>query len=248
MATLYDYYNTDDDSYSSVGDLGWWAQTFTTTAAYRISSVKLRVFRSGSPGILVVGIRATDGSGHPTGLDLCSGSTDSDTLTTDDAGEWREITLSGLDLATGTKYAIVVRAPDGFSPGNTLRWRCNDGGTYAGGQMEYSDDSGVIWAGNATFDFMFETWGGAVGAGAQGLTYTIEVRDSSGDLLAILENAFGIGLTEQLNRPPMLDFRLPADDSKIAYIDPDNEIWLRDYEQGTLKDKFLIARRRDVRS
>jgi len=79
------------------------------------------------------------------------------------------------------------------------------------------------------------------------LGYTIEVRDSSGNLLVVLENATGINLVEQLNRPPMLDFILPADDSKISHIDPDNEIWLRDYETGTLIRKFLLSRRSDTR-
>ena len=79
------------------------------------------------------------------------------------------------------------------------------------------------------------------------LGYTIEIRDGSGNLLAVLENAHGINLTEQLNRPPMLDFSLPADDSKISHIDPDNEIWLRDYETGVLIKKFLISRRSDTR-
>ncbi len=80
------------------------------------------------------------------------------------------------------------------------------------------------------------------------LGYTIEVRTTAGVLLAIYENAFGISLTEQLNKPPMLDFSLPADDSKITHLDPDNEIWLRNYETGTLIEKFLMGRRRDVRS
>lgn len=81
----------------------------------------------------------------------------------------------------------------------------------------------------------------------EALGYTIEVRDSSGNLLVILENATGISLVEQLNRPPMLDFRLPADDSKISHISPDNEYWLRNYETGVLVKKFLISRRRDTR-
>jgi len=86
---------------------------------------------------------------------------------------------------------------------------------------------------------------GVIISGALG--YTIEVRDGAGNLLAIFENAFGISLTQQLNRPPMLDFSLPADDSKVSHIDPDNEIWLRDYETGVLVEKFLMGRRRDKR-
>lgn len=77
--------------------------------------------------------------------------------------------------------------------------------------------------------------------------YMVEVHDSSGNLLVFLENAYGVSLVEQLNRPPMLDFNLPANDGKISHIDPDNEIWLRDYETGALVKKFLLGRRMDTR-
>jgi hypothetical protein len=79
------------------------------------------------------------------------------------------------------------------------------------------------------------------------LNYIIEIRDNSGNLLATLENARGINLVECLNRPPMLNFNLPSDDAKISYISPDNEIWLRNYETGTLIKKFLINRQSETR-
>jgi len=80
-----------------------------------------------------------------------------------------------------------------------------------------------------------------------GLGYVIELRDSSGNLLAILENAHSITLMEELNRPPALDFKVPADESKLTDLSTDNEIWLRNYESGTLIKKFLLSRRRDIR-
>jgi hypothetical protein len=59
------------------------------------------------------------------------------------------------------------------------------------------------------------------------LGYTIEIRDSSGN--------------------PMLDFNLPADDSKATYIVFGNQVWLRNYETGELIKKFLISKRSDTR-
>ncbi|GAI02948.1 unnamed protein product, partial [marine sediment metagenome] len=112
MAELYEYYNT--------GDTGYWrlniateriAQTFTPSIAHKITSVKLKLARTGSPGILTVSIRATNGEGHPTGGDLCSGTTNGNTLPVYPSTEWREITLgAGYNLASDTKYAIQLIA------------------------------------------------------------------------------------------------------------------------------------------
>lgn len=160
MATLFEYYNTGDTGSDDLALATWRAQTFTPATAHKITSVKLKLYRVGSPGTIIVSIRATDGSGHPTGADLCSGTTDGDTLTTDIGGEWREITLgAGYDLLADTKYAIVGRALDAYGA-NYVKWRREWGtGAYAGGNYEYSTHSGDSWDAAATSDFMFEDWG-----------------------------------------------------------------------------------------
>jgi hypothetical protein len=159
MATLYEYYNTGDDSVGSVLLAHWEAQTFTPSAAHKITSVKLKLFRSGSPGILTVGIRATDVNGHPTGADLCSGTIDGNTLTTDPAGAWYEITLGAGCVLASTKYAIVIRISGG-DIGNYVAWLCDiTSPTYAGGCRESSEDSGGTWESVSYVDFMFEDWG-----------------------------------------------------------------------------------------
>ena len=80
-ASVYEYYNTSDTSVASIwGDI-WDAQTFTPSVAHTVTSVKLRLYRIGNgPGNITVGIRATDVDGLPTGSDLCSGTTDGNTL------------------------------------------------------------------------------------------------------------------------------------------------------------------------
>jgi len=160
MATKFEYYNTDDDAYGQIYSSSWRAQTFTPSNNHKITSVKLLLYRSGSPGTVTVSIRATDGSGHPTGGDLCSGTTNGNTLTTNTNGEWREITLGdGYSLSGSTKYAIVVRALDGDGD-NCLRWRVDStSASYSGGNDEYSNDSGSSWDNSPGHDFMFEEWG-----------------------------------------------------------------------------------------
>lgn len=156
---LQEYYNTGDNSYSILYGDYWDAQTFTPSQQHKIAKVKLRLYRVGSPGTITVGIKAT--SAHlPTGDDLCAGTTDGDTLTTDTAGEWREIALgSGYTLTAGTKYAIVLRISGG-STSDCIRWRrLFDSPTYAGGNRASSLNGGSSWVTESTTDMMFEEYG-----------------------------------------------------------------------------------------
>jgi hypothetical protein len=167
-SNLYEYYNTGEDNAVGFHSTYWMAQTFNATSDHSVTSVKLLLWRVGTIGTVTVSIRATDGGGHPTGSDLTSGTIDGNTLTTVPWGLWYEIALSPYDLTKDTKYAIVVRAPDATLPDN-LRWSYDSTGTYAGGDMEDSSDSGTTWETTLVdLDFMFEVWGeGAVEVGGE---------------------------------------------------------------------------------
>ena len=160
MAIRFEYYNTGDNNAEIINDRYWFAQTFTPTEGHRVISVKLKLFRLGNPGTVTVGIRTTDVNGHPTDADLCSGTINGNTLTTHTLGAWYEITLGiGYALNADTKYAIVVRVPNGDND-NRISWRSEDNSpTYAGGCGEYSLNSGSSWTSFATVDCMFEEWG-----------------------------------------------------------------------------------------
>lgn len=150
-ATLRDYYNTGDNSYSlNTAPNG---QTFTTTESYILTSVKLKLYRDATaPGTLTVNIYATSEE-LPTGGVLASGTTNGNTLTENTDGEWREITLtSSYALVSGTKYAIVLatNANAGFRYYSMPE-------TYEGGDYVYFDDPNWVVYGGA--DWMFETWG-----------------------------------------------------------------------------------------
>lgn len=163
-ASIYESYSTGDDGDGSICGTWWDAQTFTPSVAHTITRVKLLLYGQGMPGTITVGIRATDGSGLPTGSDLCSGTTDGNTLPTGSPYEWREVTFtSGYDLSAGTQYAIVVRAPSGdFS--NRGIWRCDASSpTYSGGNLLQSSNSGSNWNSYSNLDFMFEEWGDPLG-------------------------------------------------------------------------------------
>ena len=162
MTTKFEY--VDDLFVGSNGLFAdtWMAATFTPSVPHAITSVKLLLWRVGTPASVQVSIRATDGglpSSAPTGADLCSGVTNGDTLTTDTAGEWREITFPiPAALKADRSYAIVVRAPSGSDPLNVIWWRRSNTG-YAGGGRWDSLDAGVTWPIGQSADMGFEDWG-----------------------------------------------------------------------------------------
>lgn len=166
MATLYEHYNTGDNTLDYIFDTFWIAQTFTPSVTHKITSVRLKLGRYGSPGMVTVSIRATDESGHATGGDLCCGTTDGNTLTTDAACDWQEVALgAGCEPSADTKYAIVVRAASGNLM-NYIMWRRDSPDpTYVGGCYEESNSSGDegTWSSNTARDMMFEEWGEAIG-------------------------------------------------------------------------------------
>jgi len=161
MGTLRDSYNTGEDYFETITSNNLRAQTFTTSVSYSISSVKLKLSRYDTPGTITVSIKATV-SNLPSGADLCSGTTNADTLVVSDVtSEWREIIFSAsYTLAASTKYAIVVGLQNTGADGTLNWWEDTTAPTYTGGNVCYgwTDD----WYSLANYDFMFETYSGKV--------------------------------------------------------------------------------------
>jgi len=85
-------------------------------------------------------------------------------------------------------------------------------------------------------------------AGVPPLGYILELRDSSDDLVAILENAYDIVYEQGTNQAPTLFFRIPTDDAKADDITSAHWIWLRSYPDNTLIEKFRLNKREDTRT
>lgn len=101
-------------------------------------------------------------SGDPTGSDLASGTTNGNTLPQVGSWEEREITFgAGVELTSGTKYAIVVRAPDAV-PFDDAHWIAVSSNGYANGNNFTSDDSGSSWTAVSSRDSWFKTKASAV--------------------------------------------------------------------------------------
>jgi hypothetical protein len=162
MATKYAYFSPTANNYYYFYGSTWMHIMFTAPATHDITYVVLYLSRYGSPGTITVSIRDSSSS-MPDGGDLCSGTTNGNTLNSGStAGEWRTITFaSSYRLTAGTNYHIVVRATGG-NFFNTGYWRMNDGG-YVDGVSGRSTNSGSSWTNWSTGDCLFEEWGNPVG-------------------------------------------------------------------------------------
>lgn len=171
MATKYEEfpYYSPNPYLTNVYGTSWIEQGFVPATAHTITSVKLYIMRYGSsPGTVTVGIRATS-TGKPTGNDLCSGTIDGNSLTSTTPATQYEITLgAGYALTAGTKYAIVIRAPNGNTTNFLRPWYQQDPFPAYPADCTYeSADSGATWpAALGTYEngtIAFEEWGDPAG-------------------------------------------------------------------------------------
>ncbi len=160
MASLYEYYNAGDNTETVLYENGWRAQTFTVGASgHTCYSVKLKCYKDNPAdvGDAIVGIRATDGSGFPTGEDLTSKIIAMSSIP--DSAGWVEFVMTTeITLTALTKYAIVMRRPASYGNSWIIRYDSTVP-TYALGNYETSITSGGSWTDVLTSDFMFEVWG-----------------------------------------------------------------------------------------
>lgn len=152
-----EYYAAIDELGVQVSGVYWKSQGFTPVNEHKVTAVRIKAYRQGSPGIVTVSIRATDGEGKPTGPDLCLGTVDGNSFTTSfPFGKWYSIFLdSSVLLLKDVQYAIVVSVIDG-NTSNHIKWRGDLGG-YPRGSRGDSQDSGSSWT-LYSGDMMFEEY------------------------------------------------------------------------------------------
>jgi len=155
---LKDYYDTGYDYDRWFSGTWWSAMNFKATSTYDIDSVKLLIGKRGSPGVVTVSIRASDGS-KPTGGDLTSGTIQESGMPNTPTYSWVQCKFTPYTLTTNTNYSIVARAPSGSSNAlNSVYWREDSSNGYATGSGTVSTDSGSSWTPIATRDMMFRTY------------------------------------------------------------------------------------------
>jgi hypothetical protein len=170
--------NTDVMIYGN----NWRGETFTlgTTGqnvGYELTSVRLSLWKAGTPNGYSVRIRATS-SGLPTGGDLSIAWFNGNDLTTSAA--WYNLSIPHITLTSSTTYAIIVSC-NGSSTGNCLKVRLrNAGEDYAGGGALYSTNAGVSFTLGATNSIPFYAWG----------TYAITSFNISYSNFSIVNNSY----------------------------------------------------------
>ena len=200
---MWEWWDEDEGGYAGVADNFWQAQSFTVgNVGHTISSVKLLLFRVGTPGDLTVSIQNVTVNHKPMGdetFDLTVGTVNCDAITELDTGEWVEVTLiPEISLNTNTEYTIVARALDGSygGPGGdqAVNW-CStlNPGLYADGHNAVSAVSGAIWwAGEPGYvsTMIFQVFGSATGILAGSFTF-----DASAALQALGIQTFSANST-----------------------------------------------------
>jgi len=160
--TIYESFTAGDDAVVEAYGNNWMAETFTTTSAHTITSIWLKGYRTGAPGIFTVSLREVDGDGHPVGFDIASGTYDADLLGDSTPGGWFEVEMSSeTAFEYGEQYAIVFRAVAGDST-NKVHIRYDNANGYAGGVEEASTNGGATWGTTAANDFLFQVYGNEV--------------------------------------------------------------------------------------
>lgn len=166
-ATLYEYNTTyTEHAGAAYGDV-WYGQSFTVGTVgsnedHVITSVKLRLYRTGSPGNINVHIRATS-SGLPTGETLCSGSFDGNSIIAQSfpgPGLWYEISLGdGALLSASTQYCILLECTGSEISADRVNWLMQSPGTSNGGTSLSSNDDDVTWGTGPATDQTFRVYG-----------------------------------------------------------------------------------------
>lgn len=162
---LKDYYNTGASGYIPFTNDQYGedipAQVFTSTSAYTLSKVKVRLQAGGSVNeTITLSIRAVS-AGVPTGADLAASSPI--VISSMPAGDsWVEFTLlgGGLAISDATQYAILLRCSylDSW-PQVPAWWIDASSPGYTGGASLLSTNGGSTWPDTGYYGWQFECWG-----------------------------------------------------------------------------------------
>ncbi len=158
MTTKYEYYSTGDDATYTIEQTIPYKhrafQTYTPALTHTITSVKVKLYAgAGLTGNIYAKFYETSG-GYATTLLGTSSALDATTVTTNAAGDWYTLTVSGIGASIVKQYALEITQP--MNDGTHLYW------FYDSTSPAYSD--GKAWGYIDTWadlggDFMFEIWG-----------------------------------------------------------------------------------------
>jgi len=186
---------TGDDYDSDVYGNYWRSQAFTPRFTHRVTSVRVKIWRVGSPGDLTVRIRAATqaeyygaGTRRPgSGADLVTGTIPQASIPTSSPGSWVECTFATpVDLYTGRLYFLILSHAGGDTSNHT-HWRQDQAGpayeravmTRYGSFISDSSNGGGSWGTSDDRACMFEEYGQSIGEFEIGGTDLVEMNISN---------------------------------------------------------------------
>lgn len=162
--SIQDGFTGTPDHATQTGGSRWQAQTFTAAVSYSIKTIEVQVYDGSAPDEdVIVELWGVDGSNEPDISDIKATSVAINTsafTNTYPQDLYETFTLIvPFDVVAGTRYAIIVKAPDPPTQVQVLVWGGLNAGGYPNGNAYQSVDSGVSWAINGTDDKHFTTNG-----------------------------------------------------------------------------------------
>ena len=149
-AALFQSATSGDNASGNVYDLSWAGLEFTVVRGFRLSSVKLLLFRTGLPGTLTLCLAGVYPAPNrswlcPEASPIATATTDGNSLPTAAPYEWREFVFaSPVDLLPGTIYALYLKGTQSSS--NKANLRYNSAATdQARACYVYTSDGGANW-------------------------------------------------------------------------------------------------------
>jgi pectate lyase len=160
--TLYEWFDENPRyDWLTVYPGNYRAMTFPVTTSHNLTSVKLGLYRLGSPGTNCILAIHTTTAGVPTATALAHETFDGNSLPTTSPGygSGTEIVFSpAVQLTSGNTYAIVMEVPSGDAS-NKVYWEKSDSDSdYADGDM-YWNNTGTWVLSGYNGDFYFYEYG-----------------------------------------------------------------------------------------
>ncbi len=185
---------TGDDLDSDVYGNYWVGQAIVPRLSHRITSVRVKIWRTGNPGDLTVRIRgATQGEYYGggtrrpgSGADLATGTITQASIPTSSPGSFVECTFATpADLYMGRLYFIILTHAGGDTSNHT-HWRQDQAGpsyeravmTRYGSFIANSYNGGSTWNPSDDKAYMFEEYGQSPGEFEMGGTELAEMNIS----------------------------------------------------------------------
>ncbi len=160
----FESYTTGDDSNLTITATTWAAQTFTvgttgTNEAFYPIKIRVRSKDFGTDRIVMEIQEVT--TGEPNGSVMVRFNAFVKKITEDGTNDWFELDIANIDskelkpLQATTQYALVVQSP---TVTDTVRYDNSDG-SYTGGQILTTANSGTDWTAQTGDDMLFEIIG-----------------------------------------------------------------------------------------